>query len=437
VIRDLSILTACTLAVSAAVVPATPACRQQAAAPAAATADATPTRAASPARARLAAAETHLDSAPADPEALAAFAAACVDVGRLTADAAWYQRAEAAIGKALAADPGSYQALRLRAWVLGGQHRFADSAAAARQAMAREPRDPWNYGTLCDALVETGDYDGAETACQTMLDLQPALPAFARAAHLRELFGDTQGAMEMMTLALRAADPRDPEQQAWCLTQRGHLHWNSGDAQAAQRDYDSALAKAPASAEALAGAARVAALHGEGERAESLRAHAIALIPAAGVVAESEAALTAAGRVSEARDRLALLEGIAGLERQRTGIFDRQTALALADRRLMTDEALASARREITERKDIYGWDALAWTALSAGDVGEARAAIVNALSLGTRDARLRYHAGMIALAAGDSAAARAHLMAALDINPAFDRTGAERARAALSTLHG
>ena len=84
-------------------------------------------------------------------------------------------------------------------------------------------------------------------------------------------------------------------------------------------------------------------------------------------------------------------------------------------------------------RRDIYGADALAWTALKAGKVEEARAAIKEALRLGTKDARLFYHAGMIARAAGDAAAARDYLERALALNPQFDPLQARIARAALA----
>jgi hypothetical protein len=54
------------------------------------------------------------------------------------------------------------------------------------------------------------------------------------------------------------------------------------------------------------------------------------------------------------------------------------------------------------------------------------------ALALGTRDAMLWYHAGMIRLAAGDSATGRAALRTALQINPRWDPFQPDSARAAL-----
>ena len=65
------------------------------------------------------------------------------------------------------------------------------------------------------------------------------------------------------------------------------------------------------------------------------------------------------------------------------------------------------AREEIAARQDIYGWDLLAWALHQNGRDGEAAPAMARALALGTRDAMLFYHAGMIERALGDRDAAR------------------------------
>ena len=61
--------------------------------------------------------------------------------------------------------------------------------------------------------------------------------------------------------------------------------------------------------------------------------------------------------------------------------------------------------------------------------------AIKEALRLGTRDARLLYHAGMIALAANDSTSARDYLKRALALSPQFDPLQATKAKQALLAL--
>ena len=95
---------------------------------------------------------------------------------------------------------------------------------------------------------------------------------------------------------------------------------------------------------------------------------------------------------------------------------------------------IAQARAALAARPSIYAHDALAWALYRAGEYEEAWREIDLALRLGTRDAMLHFHAGMIARARGDEPAAREHLGAALRINPFFSVRYAPEARAALAT---
>jgi hypothetical protein len=70
-------------------------------------------------------------------------------------------------------------------------------------------------------------------------------------------------------------------------------------------------------------------------------------------------------------------------------------------------EALDLARREQQVRSDIYTHDVLAWALYKNGRASEALAPMKEALRLGTNDARLFFHAGMIHRAIGDAARAR------------------------------
>src|SRR5262249_26977982 len=125
-------------------------------------------------------------------------------------------------------------------------------------------------------------------------------------------------------------------------------------------------------------------------------------------------------------DRIGHLSEINGV------LYNRQLALFYADHDLKPEQAYQNARHEYEARKDIYGADALAWTALKAGQLDEAESAIRDALRLGTRDARIFYHAGMIARARGDASGASDYLNRALKLNPEFDLLQAAAARQVL-----
>src|SRR4029077_14041120 len=97
-------------------------------------------------------AESRLQRSPERPDPYAELASAFMNKARETSDGSYYRRAEAAAQKALALDPSSYPALRLVPWIYGGQHRFREARAAAERALALNAQDPFNYGTLGDAL---------------------------------------------------------------------------------------------------------------------------------------------------------------------------------------------------------------------------------------------------------------------------------------------
>ena len=364
------------------------------------------------------------------PAALTAAAASLMNEARLRGDVALYRRAEEACDQALAIDPASYDALRLRGWIYGGQHRFAEAAEAARRAQGMRPSDPFNFGALGDALVEMGAYAEAEAAFQTMIDLRPDSASYARGAYLRELYGDTDGALELMSRALDAAVAAGPSERAWYLAQRGELRFARGELAAAAADQSAALALTPQAPWALAGLARAFAALGRDDEAIALDRRSVEILPSPIVAAELAALLDRHGRREEAAAALAIVEATRRLQRN-----DRQIAMIDADRGHDVEGALGVAEQALASRHDIYGYDAVAWCAFHAGHLARAREAMPHALALGTEDARLYYHAGMIARAAGDLPGARRDLAHALRINPRFDPRGAEIARRTLREI--
>lgn len=103
------------------------------------------------------------------------------------------------------------------------------------------------YGFLTDANVELGNYKEAEDAAQWMLDLRPGnLPGMTRAAYLRELFGNVDGALELMTMAYQSTPPSEVEDAAWIVTQMAHLNLAVGKISEAEKQLQQALTSGPA-----------------------------------------------------------------------------------------------------------------------------------------------------------------------------------------------
>ena len=106
--------------------------------------------------------------------------------------------------------------------------------------------------------------------------------------------------------------------------------------------------------------------------------------------------------------------------------------MVLADHDRDVADALRIACADVARRPDVYGDDVLAWTLFKNGRDAAAKRASSRALRLGTEDAMLHYHAGMIAAALGRSRVAARHLEQALALAPAFDVRQAPMARVAL-----
>ena len=126
---------------------------------------------------------------------------------------------EDAINRSLPVKPENYDELKLHAKLQLTNHRFNEALETIQrlQTFRNDDHDVW--GMITDALVEMGDYAGAVQAAQRMIDLRPDSSGYARVSYLRELHGDTEGAIQAMTLAVKAANPNDREGVAWYRTQ--------------------------------------------------------------------------------------------------------------------------------------------------------------------------------------------------------------------------
>jgi hypothetical protein len=119
------------------------------------------------------------------------------------------------------------------------------------------------------------------------------------------------------------------------------------------------------------------------------------------------------------------------------GSIHRAWGLFLLDHDRDVPRVLREARAEIRGRRDVYGYDLLAWALYKSRRIDEARKASTLALGQGTEDAILLYHAAMIAVAAGDSIGARSLLSRTLTLNPMFSATQSPLAQATLAALGG
>jgi tetratricopeptide (TPR) repeat protein len=387
-----------------------------------------------PADRQLRTARALIERQPSEAKGYNLLAAAYMQKAREAEDFSVNHKAEAALERSLKLAPDNYDALKLRAKLLLVLHHFEAALEVARRAQAAEPRDHDNYGAMTDALVELGDYPAAVEAAQRMVDLRPDTASYSRVSYLRWLHGDTRGAIEMMRLAAEAAGPGDPEKKAWCYVQLGEALLNSDRLAEAEREFDRALFVFPDYGAALAAKARARVAAGDLEGAIQIYARDYEREPSADGALALGDLHAKLGRVDEAERFYQTFEA---LERENAAEENdwHHFVYFWADHDRNLDEALALAQRERERRRDIYTCDALAWALYKKGRHAEAKAAMDEALRLGTRDPRLHYHAGLIARALGERRAAAEHLRLALQINPAFDTLLADDARRALASV--
>ena len=354
---------------------------------------------------------------------------------RETGDVADYLRAETALRAALGVNPAYDRARAALAAVLFSEHRFAEALALADAVAKADPGPTQAYATAADARLELGDVAGAGDAYHALLAEAPSPPVYSRVARLAFLRGDTGGALRTMTRAVgeAAEEGATGETIAWYRFQLGELDFGAGRLADAEAAYGQSLRDLPGYYLATSGLAKVAAARGDLDRAAVLYGRAVEVLPRPDLVAALGDVEAARGLTVAAGRQYATVEYIGRLAAINRQVYNRQLALFYADHDLHPAEALRLAQAELRVRKDVYGWDAVAWTAYKARDFRLADDAARRALAIGTRDPKLRYHAGMAALGVGDRARARELLGQALAVNPAFDLLQAPLAEAALA----
>lgn len=320
-------------------------------------------------------------------------------------------------------------------------HDFAQARDHARQLAEIDPTRAYPREMLGDALLELGDYGQAEQAYKEMQRRSGGVDenAESRMARVALLRGDNAGARRHFSNALalqRNVFEPSRELIAWYQWQIGETDFAVGDYPAAEAEYRGALTTFPGYYRALASLGRVLAARGDYSEAIEEYQAAIRVLPDPMFVAALGDLYELSGRQDEAQAQYDLVEVIGHLSVLAGVLYNRPLALFYADHDVKAERAYVSAEREFAIRHDIYGADAVAWTAFKAGKVRRAQVAMRAALRLGTQDARLFYHAGLIARAAGDQELARTYLQRALNLNRQFDPLQVTKARQALDELN-
>ena len=358
---------------------------------------------------------------------------------RLTGDVAGYARAERALASAYEMAPADAGVGASLASVRFTTHDFTGAYALADRIYA-ESGEPGALAVRADAALELGRYDAALADYRQLDGLVPGTSAVrARLARVAFLRGDAEEATRLAKQAEEGARREGAfgATLAWYTAFRGKLALDGGRYDDALALYRRAAKIAPEYHVAIGGLAAATAAGGDIVEAIGLYRRAIRIVPDPVYLGALGDLYARSDRADLARQRYGAVDAIATIAATQRRAYDRQLALFWADHDRRLDDALEIARTSLEMRRDIYGYDTLAWVQFRLGELADARSASDRALALGTPDPRLWFHAGMISAALGEDERAARELSTALRLSPRFDALLSEAARTTLAGLTG
>jgi tetratricopeptide (TPR) repeat protein len=317
-------------------------------------------------------------------------------------------------------------------------HRFHAAATLIDPIYRAQPTNQAVASQRATIALELGDYDAAR---HMLAKLKPGPFVDASRETTLSRYEELTGHIDEAKRLLRAVTVQQDtiydapaEARAWYHFRMGELEFASGDPQGAIKEEQAALTTFPQYARAYDVLARVYCARHDWRDALSAATASSDLLPAPEALGCKEDAQRALGDAKGAAQSAALIDVLDRIGNSYR-VNDRLLSIYYTDHDRNLDEAYAIARRELLLRDDVLTEDTLAWAAAKTGRWSEARHAAARATRYSTQDARLLFHAGMIALHFGDRAAARRYLGKALALNPLFHETYADLARRTLASL--
>ncbi len=379
---------------------------------------------------RLSALQARVKAAPADYTAWASLGLAYVERAKVSADPAFYPKAQGAAERSLSINTSdNFAAYAALAALALSRHDFAGARDLAQAGLAVNPANAMLYGALGDAHTQLGNYGEAFDAIQRMADISPDTSSLARVSYTWELRGDTAQATAYMQRALD--DATSNADRAFARYYLGELALSAGDAAGALRHYEAGLRTDPSYTRLLEGKAKAHAALGRTDEAVEEYRQAVERLPEPAFLLQFGELLQSLGRTAEADEQYRLFTTVADLFTRNGAALDVEAALFHADHGDAA-EALRVAEAGIRNRAFVDMADAYAWALHVNNRHAEALVWSDKARALGGRNASFSFHGGMIKLALGDRDGGRADLRLALDTNPHFSPLWAPVARQVL-----
>ncbi len=342
--------------------------------------------------------------------------------------------------RSIALQPGNnWSAYEILASGETALHLFARALKDERYAHFDRPSDTNASAQIASLQMELGRYEAAHAELMPVAEKNASdagiLAVLARYDELTGRLQDARKYLERGSVIMDSVIDNPAQARAWFHYRAGEVAFSSGLVDEAKRDERDALSTFPRYAPAFNSLARFCWATKDWRCALDAAQKGAAIVPLPETLGYEADAQRALGDTNGARQTDALIVAI-----ERIGnayhVSDRLLAVYYSEHGIRLDDALRIARREIRARGDeIYAQDTLAWAAAMDGRWDEARRAMRKALRYDTEDARLQYHAGVIAQHFGNRSEAKQRLARALQLNAQFHPVYADDARARLAAL--
>lgn len=379
---------------------------------------------------------------------------AYLNVARQTDDNTYAVKAEDAARKSLSIrrSNNTNAAVRLAKAILE-QHRFSDSLASDEDALKINPNDPGAQELHAEILTELGRYDDAWSDYKKYSLDNTGLNGLSLKARLLEVDGKTDDAAILMKEAASEADhnwdmPR--EAAAWFHLKYGTVLWDEGKIDGAEQQFKIAIDTNPHDFKSMGSLARIEAAKGNLSEAKDWGRQSLAIIPSVEVASLMEDIASSENNSEDVAKYQTMVDEVSHPDmykflrdpsamptKMKPHTHDRLYAVYCADHKKNLPDALAAAKKDLAARQDIYAFDTIAWVLHQMGRDTEAKPWTVKAMSRGTQDAKMFFHAGMIDAGLGNNALARQELSRTMAINPLFQFGLDDQARDKLQKLGG
>lgn len=353
---------------------------------------------ATPAERHIEAANKQVHLNPKSPQALNDLALAYLRRARETADSNYLKEAEGAVTRGMTLNAANFLLAKTQVALLLAQQRYTEARTKAVLLNHRTPDDVMIYGYLSEAQIALGNYPEAEKAAQRMLNLLPNnVPGLMLAAKLRVLYGDPEGALDLLHLAYNETAPTEVEELAWIGNQMASIDIDSSHfdvANAILEQSDKVFPNYTYTAENLA---RVRIGQQRPAEAAVFLQKATQTDTNPAVWYELGKAETLAGQATDAHASYAKFERLATATGVRAENQNHDLILMQSDDAATAQLALKLAQSQSEVRHDVWTLDAYAWALYANGRYEEAESTIQRALAVGIQNPQISKHQASIA----------------------------------------